>query len=156
MIAEASAAGGIIAAIHHRPEYDGLGEQCSCRKPEIGMFLQAQRDFPDINFSAATVIGDSASDVAAGARLGCRTILIGDDEQHGCAASLVRRCRNISDVTSGVGTRTPRVVRCRSVASGCEDARPVFLSHRLPYAPNRGDRLRVYHMLREVAGPCRG
>ena len=29
--------------------------------------------------------------------------------------------------------------------------RVLFLSQRLPYAPNRGDRLRVYHMLREVA-----
>jgi polysaccharide biosynthesis protein PslH len=29
--------------------------------------------------------------------------------------------------------------------------RVLFLSQRLPYAPNRGDRLRVYHMLREVS-----
>jgi sugar transferase (PEP-CTERM/EpsH1 system associated) len=29
--------------------------------------------------------------------------------------------------------------------------RVLILSQRLPYAPNRGDRLRVYHMLREVA-----
>ncbi len=26
--------------------------------------------------------------------------------------------------------------------------RVLFLTHRLPYAPNRGDRIRAYHMLR--------
>ena len=29
--------------------------------------------------------------------------------------------------------------------------RILFLTHRLPYAPNRGDRIRAYHMLREMA-----
>jgi len=29
--------------------------------------------------------------------------------------------------------------------------RILFLTHRLPYAPNRGDRIRSYHMLRELA-----
>lgn len=27
----------------------------------------------------------------------------------------------------------------------------LFLSHRLPYAPNRGDRVRAYHLLREIS-----
>ena len=31
----------------------------------------------------------------------------------------------------------------------------LFLTHRLPYAPNRGDRLRAYHMLRTLAPHCR-
>ncbi len=30
--------------------------------------------------------------------------------------------------------------------------RILFLTHRLPYAPNRGDRIRAYHMLRALAG----
>src|SRR5262245_27131928 len=29
--------------------------------------------------------------------------------------------------------------------------RVLVLSQRLPYAPNRGDRVRVYHMIREIA-----
>ena len=29
--------------------------------------------------------------------------------------------------------------------------RVVFLTHRLPYAPNRGDRIRAYHLLRTLA-----
>jgi sugar transferase (PEP-CTERM/EpsH1 system associated) len=30
--------------------------------------------------------------------------------------------------------------------------RVLFLTHRLPYAPNRGDRIRAYHMLRSLSG----
>ncbi len=29
--------------------------------------------------------------------------------------------------------------------------RVLFLTHRLPYAPNRGDRIRAYHLLREMS-----
>jgi D-glycero-D-manno-heptose 1,7-bisphosphate phosphatase len=85
MIGEAAAAGAFIAAVYFCPHESG---ECTCRKPNTGMFLQAQRDFPDINFPTAAVIGDSASDIAAGTRLGCRNILVGDDADHECAASL--------------------------------------------------------------------
>src|SRR5262245_30810736 len=30
--------------------------------------------------------------------------------------------------------------------------RILFLTHRLPYAPNRGDRIRAYHILRAMRG----
>jgi D-sedoheptulose 7-phosphate isomerase len=53
---------------------------CSCRKPQTGMFLQAQKDFPEIDFRSSAVIGDSLSDMEAGSRLNCRTILIADDD----------------------------------------------------------------------------
>ena len=85
MTADVAAAGGRIAAIYHCPHDIGV---CSCRKPELGLFLQAQRDFPDLDFAAAALIGDSSSDMAAGARLGCRTILVGDDRGQECAPSL--------------------------------------------------------------------
>ena len=52
-------------------------DSCDCRKPGIGMFLQAQADFPDIRFEECVVIGDAESDMKAGRRLGCRTILVG-------------------------------------------------------------------------------
>jgi len=75
MLAEFGRAGISIDAIYYCPHEKG---HCSCRKPQIGMFLQAKRDFPDINFTTSTVIGDSLIDMEAGTRLGCRTILIAD------------------------------------------------------------------------------
>ena len=47
--------------------------QCTCRKPEIGLFLQAERDFP-IDGEASWMVGDSDTDVEAGRRYGVRTI----------------------------------------------------------------------------------
>jgi D-glycero-D-manno-heptose 1,7-bisphosphate phosphatase len=85
MIADVASAGGAIVAIYHCPHDIGA---CSCRKPELGLFLQARRDFPDLDLSSAALIGDSASDMAAGDRLGCRTILVGHAQGRECASSL--------------------------------------------------------------------
>lgn len=45
------------------------------RKPKPGMLLQAAREL-NIDLSQSWMIGDSACDVEAGTRAGCRTILI--------------------------------------------------------------------------------
>jgi D-glycero-D-manno-heptose 1,7-bisphosphate phosphatase len=50
--------------------------QCGCRKPDLGLFEQARKDFPDIRPENSVVIGDSISDIEAGRRLGMRTIFI--------------------------------------------------------------------------------
>ena len=51
-------------------------DRCGCRKPLPGMLLQAARDFA-IDLSDSWMIGDSASDIEAGARAGCRTAFVG-------------------------------------------------------------------------------
>lgn len=38
-------------------------EDCDCRKPRIGMALQAKQDFPDIDFSDSVMVGDALSDM---------------------------------------------------------------------------------------------
>jgi D-glycero-D-manno-heptose 1,7-bisphosphate phosphatase len=64
-----------VAAVYVCPHEKGT---CDCRKPATGLFLQAQRDFPEIEFERSVVIGDAPSDTAAGEALGCRTILVGE------------------------------------------------------------------------------
>jgi HAD superfamily hydrolase (TIGR01662 family) len=54
---------------------------CDCRKPELGLFRRAQARMPAIDFARAIVIGDSASDLLAGHRLGCRSFLVGDERR---------------------------------------------------------------------------
>lgn len=51
-------------------------DKCYCRKPEPGMLLEAARDF-DIDLKSSWMIGDRYSDILAGKRAGCKTILIG-------------------------------------------------------------------------------
>lgn len=76
MLAELEKAGAHIAAIYHCPHDK---DECQCRKPEPGMLLQAQSDFPEIEFSDSILIGDSLSDMQAGRRVGCHTLLIASD-----------------------------------------------------------------------------
>ncbi len=52
--------------------------EASGGKPQPGMLLQARKDTPDIDFSTSAIIGDSLEDMAAGTRMGCRTIMIAD------------------------------------------------------------------------------
>lgn len=49
---------------------------CTCRKPRIGMFLQAALEF-DIAKETSFMIGDSISDIEAGVNFGIKPILIG-------------------------------------------------------------------------------
>lgn len=46
------------------------------RKPGIGMALQAQKDFPEIDFSKSMIVGDSLSDMEFGRNAGMKTVYI--------------------------------------------------------------------------------
>jgi histidinol-phosphate phosphatase family protein len=51
---------------------------CSCRKPNVGLLQEAARVLP-IDFDRSFFIGDSPSDMQAGAGMGCATIYLGGD-----------------------------------------------------------------------------
>lgn len=65
--------GAIIDGIYYCPHVDQ--DNCDCRKPKIGMLMQAKRDH-DIDFARSIVIGDNWKDIAMGNAAGCRSILI--------------------------------------------------------------------------------
>jgi len=50
-------------------------QDCQCRKPAPGMFLQAAQDH-HLNFASSFSIGDRITDIIAGSKAGCRTILV--------------------------------------------------------------------------------
>ena len=49
---------------------------CDCRKPSPGMLLEAAEDLR-LDLGRSFMIGDKLSDVEAGRRAGCRTVLLG-------------------------------------------------------------------------------
>jgi histidinol-phosphate phosphatase family protein len=71
-----SAAGAELSGIYVCPHRAGT---CDCRKPDIGLFVQAQAALPWIVFTAAHLVGDSLADLRAGARLGMTQWLVGDE-----------------------------------------------------------------------------
>lgn len=48
---------------------------CECRKPRPGLLLRAARDYC-LNLGASFLVGDRITDIIAGARAGCRTVLV--------------------------------------------------------------------------------
>lgn len=84
MLTEIEAAGGRIDGVYYcanHPEDDP--EQC--RKPAIGMALQAKKDFPDIDFSRSIMLGDNITDMEFGRNAGMYTVFIcgdGPPEKH--------------------------------------------------------------------------
>jgi D-glycero-D-manno-heptose 1,7-bisphosphate phosphatase len=51
---------------------------CECRKPGPGLFRQAVDDHPSIDLGGSAMVGDSLSDIQAGARFGMATVLLSD------------------------------------------------------------------------------
>jgi D-glycero-D-manno-heptose 1,7-bisphosphate phosphatase len=74
---------GLIDAFYFCPHLPNEG--CLCRKPKLGMFEAARRDF-EIDLSGSWMIGDKQLDVETGFNAGVSTALVktgyGSDHQH--------------------------------------------------------------------------
>jgi D-glycero-D-manno-heptose 1,7-bisphosphate phosphatase len=75
--------GGSIDRVYYCPHHiEGTVKEyavpCSCRKPNTGMIEQATRDF-GIDLTRSFLVGDKESDIEAGRRTGCRTVLLTGD-----------------------------------------------------------------------------
>lgn len=67
-------AGGRIDRIYYCPAL--VQANAPCRKPEIGMALQAQMDFPGVDLRHSIMVGDSETDIGFGRKAGMKTVLI--------------------------------------------------------------------------------
>lgn len=80
LIGELEQEGARIDAIYYCPHHPRIGDQtykqdCSCRKPQIGMLECAAREH-DINLADSFVIGDKASDINLATNAGARGVLV--------------------------------------------------------------------------------
>ena len=60
---------------HPKATLEAYRQDCDCRKPKPGLIIQAAEDH-SINLSQSFMVGDRITDVIAGQRAGCRTILL--------------------------------------------------------------------------------
>ncbi|MBD3798990.1 D-glycero-beta-D-manno-heptose 1,7-bisphosphate 7-phosphatase [Sulfuricurvum sp.] len=61
--------GIVITRIYHCPHHESIDGMCKCRKPEPGMFLEAQREY-DLDMAGSVMIGDNERDIEAALRAG--------------------------------------------------------------------------------------
>jgi histidinol phosphatase-like enzyme len=57
-------------------------ENSPMRKPNIGMALEAKKDFPQIDFSKSVMAGDAFSDILFGKTAGMKTVFISKTEKN--------------------------------------------------------------------------
>jgi histidinol-phosphate phosphatase family protein len=76
MIRDIQEKGGAIEKIYYCPH--GWDEGCTCRKPNIGMFLDAQRDF-HLDLTKTTFIGDDERDGIAAGKANCKFIMVDEE-----------------------------------------------------------------------------
>ncbi len=60
---------------HSDAEIERYRIECECRKPRPGMLIRAQQEF-NIDFKQSFIVGDRLTDIEAGKRVGCKTIMV--------------------------------------------------------------------------------
>lgn len=85
-----------IDRIYHCPHHEAISGPCECRKPEPGMFLEAQRDF-DLDMSSSVMIGDSERDIEAAQRAGVGyTLLFSGEAEVSKADRIIRTLKEVA------------------------------------------------------------
>jgi len=79
MIYEITYLGGRIDKAYFSPNLSS--ENHPTRKPGIGMAMQAQKDFPEIDFKKSIIVGDSISDMEFGRNAGMKTVFISEEKK---------------------------------------------------------------------------
>jgi len=95
MIEHFKSLGITITHIYHCPHHESIDGACECRKPEPGMFLEAQKDF-DIDMKNSVMIGDNERDIQAAIRAGVTTnILLSCDASESAANLIIKSLKEL-------------------------------------------------------------
>ncbi|MCD6173813.1 MAG: D-glycero-beta-D-manno-heptose 1,7-bisphosphate 7-phosphatase [Sulfurimonas sp.] len=69
-----------IYKVYYCPHHPDISGKCSCRKPHVGMLLQAKKEF-DIDLKNSIIIGDKERDIEAGLNAGLRETYLFDESE---------------------------------------------------------------------------
>jgi D-glycero-D-manno-heptose 1,7-bisphosphate phosphatase len=111
--------GAHITRYYYCPHHPTEGQSpyrvdCQCRKPRPGMLLQAARDL-SLELHESFLVGDKLSDLEAGSRAGCRTVLVRTGYGRALADTLAPQGLNLEmiadDLRETVRFCLPRLLR---------------------------------------------
>ena len=84
-----------ITHIYHCPHHESIDGVCECRKPEPGMFLEAQKEY-DLDMAMSVMIGDNERDIEAALRAGVgMNILLSTDASHSRANRIIHSLQEL-------------------------------------------------------------
>ena len=94
MVNELKKYGVIIDKYYYCPH---IGNDCNCRKPKLGLFYQAQKDF-DIDFSKSYAIGDKIRDLSICEKEQVKGFLL--DMVPEIENKNIRKCKNLYEAVN--------------------------------------------------------
>ncbi len=95
MIEHFKTLGITITHIYHCPHHESIDGACECRKPEPGMFLEAQRKY-NVNMKHSVMIGDNERDIEAAQKAGVgENILLAHNATTSKATKIIRSLREL-------------------------------------------------------------
>lgn len=86
-----------IKKVYHCPHHPEFSEECSCRKPQPGMLLQAQKEY-DVDLKNSVLVGDKERDIEAGLNAGLNETYLYDEAKsikHSKATKIVSKLDEI-------------------------------------------------------------
>ena len=75
LVAAIAREGGHVDGVYVCPHHPDVGEPCRCRKPGTELLARAVREL-SLDWRRAAIVGDNASDVEAGRRVGITAVLV--------------------------------------------------------------------------------
>lgn len=95
MVEHFKALGIIIEKIYHCPHHESIDGACECRKPEPGMFLEAQKTY-DLDMKGSVMIGDNERDIEAALKAGVgMNILLSAEASESKADQMIHSLREL-------------------------------------------------------------
>jgi D-glycero-D-manno-heptose 1,7-bisphosphate phosphatase len=68
----------IVNKVYYCPHHPDISGACECRKPDIGMFIEAQKEF-DIDLKNSIMVGDNERDIEAALKAGVESTYLFDE-----------------------------------------------------------------------------
>jgi D-glycero-D-manno-heptose 1,7-bisphosphate phosphatase len=95
MVEHFKSLGVTITHIYHCPHHESIDGACECRKPEPGMFLEAQKTY-DVDMKNSVMIGDNERDIEAAIKAGVgRNVLLSSDAMSSHADRIITSLREL-------------------------------------------------------------
>ncbi|MDM8528599.1 HAD family hydrolase [Anaerolineales bacterium HSG24] len=118
MMSEITAHGGRIDRVIYCPSTPD--EDLPCRKPKPGMLLDAAKEM-ELNLNESYMVGDAASDLLAGQRVGCRNFLVLTGRGHAQLSIAAQQVKGCFTVAPDLMTVTQEIIALESTRKTLAD-----------------------------------
>jgi len=88
-----------IAKVYHCPHHPDFTGECSCRKPDIGLILEAREEF-GLNLPDCVLVGDKISDIDAAKKADIKTVYLFDGNRQSINLNGVKTVSTLKEIYS--------------------------------------------------------